>query len=61
MPQISVVARGAEGLLRAAVSCDVSVTDRASGGRRPQVRSCGNIGQAMNHACRAQRWQEEPR
>ena len=53
MPQIS-VGKGAEGLLRAAVSCDVSVTGRPAAAD-VQVRSCGNIGQAMNHACRAQR------
>lgn len=53
VPQIS-VGKGAEGLLRAAVSCDVSVTGRPAAAD-VQVRSCGNIGQAMNHACRAQR------
>ena len=52
MPQIS-VGNGAEGLLRAAVSCDISIT----GGPATadvQVRSGRNVGQTMNRACRAQ-------
>ena len=52
MPQIS-VGKGAERLLRAAVCCDLGITGRPAAAD-VQVRSCGNVGQTMNRACRAQ-------
>lgn len=53
MPQIS-VGKGAKGLLRAAVCCDISITGGPAAAD-VQVRSGGNVGQTMNRACRAQR------
>ena len=53
VPQIS-VGKGAKGLFRAAVSRDISITGGPAAAD-VQIRSGGNIGQAMNRACRAQR------
>ena len=53
MPQIS-VGKGAERLLCAAVCCDISITGGPAAAD-VQIRPGGNVGQAMNRACRAQR------